>query len=284
MGRPLVLYHGPMCQDGWVSAWVAWRRYGTSAEYVPVQYGDENPLPDLKGREVFVLDFHYPVSRLRQMAVFAEYLLVLDHHKTAMKDLAGVEADPGVAVTRQLEPNLTVHFDMSKSGARLSWEHFFPLDTKGCWLVDYAEDRDFWRWRHENSKEVSAALDSYPREFEVWDRLHARGLRPEGMASVVAEGRAILRYQEQQVAVLVKHAVETEVGGHKVLAVNATEHMSRVGEELAKGRPFGATYFIRGDGKKVWSLRSREGGIDVGALAKSLGGGGHPQAAGFEEG
>ena len=55
------------------------------------------------------------------------------------------------------------------------------------------------------------------------------------------------------------------------------------GDRLAQGRPFSATFFIRADGKRVWSLRSREGGIDVSVIAKAHGGGGHAQAAGFQE-
>jgi nanoRNase/pAp phosphatase (c-di-AMP/oligoRNAs hydrolase) len=72
--------------------------------------------------------------------------------------------------------------------------------------------------------------------------------------------------------------------GHKVLAVNATCLMSEIGERLAQGRPFGATYFVREDGKRVWSLRSCEGGIDVSDVARRRGGGGHRAAAGFTEG
>lgn len=53
--------------------------------------------------------------------------------------------------------------------------------------------------------------------------------------------------------------------------------------ELAKERPFGACYFDRQDGKRQWSLRSRDGGADVSEIAKRHGGGGHAQAAGFEE-
>ena len=50
-----------------------------------------------------------------------------------------------------------------------------------------------------------------------------------------------------------------------------------------KDRPFGACYFDRGDGKRQWSLRSRDGAVDVAKVAKRHGGGGHRNAAGFEE-
>lgn len=67
-----------------------------------------------------------------------------------------------------------------------------------------------------------------------------------------------------------------------MLCVNATVHQSEIGEELAKNRPFSVTYRDRKDGKREYSLRSRDGGLDVSVIAKQFGGGGHPQAAGFE--
>ncbi len=70
--------------------------------------------------------------------------------------------------------------------------------------------------------------------------------------------------------------------GHRILSVNATVLFSEIAGELAKGRPFGACYFDRQDGKRQWSLRSDDNGIDVSAIAKSHGGGGHAHASGYE--
>ena len=70
---------------------------------------------------------------------------------------------------------------------------------------------------------------------------------------------------------------------HNTPPVNATVLFSDIAGELAKDRPFGACYFDRGDGKRQWSLRSRDGGIDVAEVAKANGGGGHRNAAGFEQ-
>jgi nanoRNase/pAp phosphatase (c-di-AMP/oligoRNAs hydrolase) len=45
--------------------------------------------------------------------------------------------------------------------------------------------------------------------------------------------------------------------------------------------PFVAVYYDE-HGKRVYSLRSRKGGVDVGKICESMGGGGHPSAAGFK--
>jgi oligoribonuclease NrnB/cAMP/cGMP phosphodiesterase (DHH superfamily) len=81
----------------------------------------------------------------------------------------------------------------------------------------------------------------------------------------------------------IRHAREIEMAGHKILAVNATVLFSDIAGELAKGRPFGACYFDRFDGKRQWSLRSAPDGVDVSEVAKQFGGGGHRHAAGWEE-
>jgi uncharacterized protein len=267
---PLVLYHAA-CADGFCAAWVA-RRKMPDAECVPVQYGQ--PPPDVAGRDVYILDFCYKGHVLLEMAKSAAQVLILDHHKTAAADLDELHArfDGSIPPTR-----LVSRFDINKSGGRLAWEHFFKGEP-APWLVDYTEDRDLWRWKLPLSREVSAALSSYPHDFAVWDRL-AEFLTPTLLAG---EGTGILRYQARQVESACAHAALTDVCGHKVLAVNATTLQSEIAGKLAEGRPFGACYFIRADGKKVWSLRSTPEGIDVSEVAKKYGGGGHKHAAGFE--
>ncbi len=71
-------------------------------------------------------------------------------------------------------------------------------------------------------------------------------------------------------------------GDYEVPVVNATVLFSDIAGELAKGKPFGACYFDRADGKRQWSLRSSPDGVDVSEIAKLYGGGGHKNAAGFE--
>lgn len=73
------------------------------------------------------------------------------------------------------------------------------------------------------------------------------------------------------------------MGGHRILAVNATVLFSDIAGKLAEDRPFGACYFEKANGRRQWALRSRDGGIDVSVIAKAYGGGGHKNASGFEE-
>jgi uncharacterized protein len=273
--RPLVLYHAN-CPDGFCAAWVAHRQFGGGADYLPVQYGE--PPPDVSGRDVFIVDFSYKRPVMLEVIGAARAVVVLDHHKTAAAELAG---DLSVVLPGPSLRQPHVVFDLTKSGGRLTWEHFFP-GKPAPWLVDYTEDRDLWRWKLDWSREISAFIASHPHRFSLWD---GWDLTPPGCGAwdtFVDAGSAILRYQAQQVEAICATAREVDLDGHKVLAANAPVLISEVAGRLAEGRPFGASWFVRSDGKQQWSLRSRDGGVDVAEVARRRGGGGHRNAAGFE--
>lgn len=285
--RPLVLYHGS-CQDGFGAAWAAHTVLGDAADYLPVNYGQG--LPDgLDGRTVYVLDFCYERPQMVELCRRAKFVRLIDHHETTRRRALGLEGECG---------NLLITFDTTKCGAVLAWEHFRPGEEVP-FLLRLVQTRDLWTWDIPESRALDAWLGTRPRTFAEWDDLAAsltgpwldrgrEGLYPDrwiyGLEErFVEQGRAILAYQEGVVASHVKHAAEREIAGHKVLAVNATTLTSEIAGRLAEGRPFGACYFDRADGQRIWSLRSREGGINVAEVAESLGGGGHPRAAGFQE-
>lgn len=275
--KPLVIYHAN-CWDGFCAAWIAKKALG-DAEFFAANYGQ--PPPDVSGRVIYMLDFSYPRDVMDRLLTVARRTVVLDHHKTAMDALDGFH---------QPETGIDVIFDMDKSGGRLTWLWFTmmgydigsPNQPRAPWLVDYTEDRDLWRHALPESENINAALRSYPLDFELWDRLGAVQDVING-THLVQEGKAIRRAEKQIVDTHVRNAREVEMCGHRVLSVNATVLFSEIAGELAKGRPFGACYFDRQDGKRQWSLRSDDSGVDVSAIAKAYGGGGHVHAAGFEE-
>lgn len=263
-----VLYHAT-CYDGFGAAWAAWRVLKNEGRYLPVSYGHPPPGPELvpDGASVIIADFSYPRETLLAFRARLGELTVLDHHQTAQADLAGLDF---------------ARFDLEKSGARLSWEFWHPLDSAPP-LIEYVEDRDLWRFRLGGSREVSAWLRSYPWDFAAWDECHERLV--DSLDTVIFEGIAILRFQSQQVSMMADNAWWTVLGGHRVPVTNATVFFSEVGEELCRRHPdapFAAYYLDRADGKRQWGLRSR-GDFDCSAVAKQYGGGGHPGAAGWVE-
>lgn len=284
MKPPVVIYHAG-CWDGFCAAWLLWKCF-QDAVFHAAHYGtDPPPEAEEKDRRLFVVDFSYPrnvMFRLGAMRHADSVMTVLDHHKTAEAALDGLRDEMLMNNVGDCE----VIFDMQKSGGRLTWDYICCGEINGLrfnpdkrpWIVDYTEDRDLWRWELGESRAINAGLRSFPLDFATWDMLHEAGTKP-----LQADGTAILRREQQIIDDHIRHAREIEMDGHKILAVNATVLFSDIAGELAKDRPFGACYLDRHDGKRQWSLRSREGGIDVSEIAKNHGGGGHRNAAGFEE-
>jgi uncharacterized protein len=253
----MVLYHAD-CTDGFGAAWAAWKALGDHATYVPARYGE--PLPALgAASRVYLLDISYSRAVLDRLAADRE-LQVIDHHRTAAVALAGCAY---------------ATFDMGHAACVLTWQHFHATPPPA--LLRYVEDRDLWRWALPQSREVSAALWASPMDFAAWDSLQVEQL--------AAEGGPILRFMARETALLADQASPRRIAGYEVPTVNATGLASEVGEELLRrypAAPFVASYADTGRGYRKWSLRSR-GAFDVSAVAQQLGGGGHRNAAGFEE-
>ena len=297
--KTYVLYHGN-CPDGCGAALAAYLRLGDFAgidgksfpvEYIPVSYGHPPPKIE-KGSAVYIIDFSYPRDVLeRLLRETCSSLTVLDHHATAEADLRGM---PGCV------------FDMSKSGAVLAWEHFHPGRPVPEFLL-YLQDRDLWQFSLPNSREVSAAIGSYPMDFRAWRYWIDRETL---IADLAEEGVTCLRLKNQQVQCMVAHhrrvildgehkhimfsarAAPGEANGFGITVApdqwacpvaNATVFFSEVGEallELYPDAPFAAYYMDRADGMRQWGLRSRPD-FDCSVIARAFGGGGHKQASGF---
>ncbi len=254
---PLVVYHAG-CSDGFGAAFAAWR-WDPAVELVPRTHGEAPP--EVAGRDVYVFDFAFDRPTMEALAASARSVLLADHHASAQRELGDLPY---------------CRFDMNRSGAGLAWDVLHPGKPRP-WIVDYVEDRDLWRWALPHSREVSAALASFPMELDTWARL-AEEARPEDL---VPEGRAILRFEERQVERLLRLATRMEIAGHDVPAVNSPVFVSELGHRLSIGEPFAVVWHETADGQRAFSLRSQPDGLDVSEIAKGLGGGGHPRAAGF---
>ena len=254
------IYHGN-CADGFGAAWVVRKALG-DIEFFPGKY--QEPPPDVTGKDVVMVDFSYKRPVLLEMAEKANSILIIDHHKTAAEDLVDLPA------------NVKAKFDMNHSGAMLTWGHFFP-DQEPPPLLLHIEDRDLWRFALQNTRQIQANVFSFPYDFQVWDMLMAAA--PGALA---AEGEAIERKHFKDIRELLGVTTrDMVIGGYRVPVANLPYTMSSdAGHELAKEHPFAACYWDTPEGR-VFSLRSTDDGVDVSAVAKQYGGGGHRNASGF---
>ena len=264
----IIIYHAS-CYDGFCAAWLLHKLF-PDADYQPFQYGDE--APDVAGQNVIIADFSFPESEMIRMQNEAMSFLCFDHHKTVSESVRNL---PGVT------------FDVEKSGARLVWEYFADdiraadglVRPEPPFQVKYTEDRDLWRWELSYSREVNAGMRLVEFDFDAWDRMNFFDLEKAGSVLCRYFDKKAANIAHKSKDVIVSHGVDDL----KIPCVNCADGdmISLVGEQLAirEGTPFGMTYFFDGD-QFIFSLRSR-GNFDVSEVAKSFGGGGHRNAAGF---
>jgi hypothetical protein len=285
MTKPDICIHHMPCADGFTAAWAVWRRW-PDIEFHPGVYGEEPP--DVTGKDVLIVDFSYKRPVLEAMAQTAASIRILDHHKSAEADLVdfAVPRLDGLPVWSD-STKIQALFDMNKSGARLTWEYVHSVHFEPCYcpaIVLYVEDRDLWRFTLPDSREVAAELFSRDYDFATWNDFANDLETPATRGRIVAGGAAIERKHFKDIGELLKLTTrEMVIGGQRVKVANLPYTMSSdAANMLSEGAPFGACYYDNADGKRVFSLRSKDGGADVSEIAVAYGGGGHARASGFQ--
>jgi hypothetical protein len=289
----IIFSHGH-CPDGFTAALIARRRY-PEAEVIFLDHGmDAQAITRLheqcRDKDVLMTDFSLRTREQNDViATVAKSFRILDHHKTAQATLEGAS----YAV-----------FDMNRSGAGLTWDYLFGkdsgykvmhverderenIDVYGSlprpWWVNYIEAQDLWKWGTlPQMEEVCAYLRTLPYDFDIWNSVFDNS--SVGDAAKLGAG-ALALINKYVLEAVGQHQIGT-LRGYKVAVVNALYMMcSEVGASLSnlEGIDMGLTWFERPDGFIQFSLRSIKGGpVDVSAIAKSFGGGGHASAAGFQ--
>ena len=264
------IYHG-QCADGLGALWAVVQKYGReNVEAVAGFYGSK--APDVTGKKVLMVDFSYPRDAMQQMISQAESFTCLDHHASARDALDGL---PGCV------------FDMARSGAVMAWEFLFP-NTEVPPVLLYIQDRDIWAWKMPMSREVSEVMAraydwSQPLDEQLARVTENNRMLREEFDKVTVKGSIIRETTERLVAahadswfwVTVNDVEIPAAFCHPVLASDTGNVLASLPENEEKT----AVCISAGhDGKYGLSFRSVNGGAK--ALALSLGGGGHPNAAG----
>jgi oligoribonuclease NrnB/cAMP/cGMP phosphodiesterase (DHH superfamily) len=262
--NPLCIYHSN-CADGFGAAWVFSRYADRTFNFHAGVYQDTPP--DVTGRDVYLVDFSYKRDVVEDILTKAGKVVLIDHHKTAIEDLAPLIESKRIESLVSLE----------HSGAVLAWQYWEPKATTMPQLLHHIEDRDLWRFALARTREIQANVFSYPYDFGVWDELMKTD--PQKLAE---QGEAIERKHHKDISELIKVVTrEFVIGGFRVPVANLPYTLtSDAGHELAKGQPFAGCYWDTPNGR-VFSLRSVDEGMDVAEIAKQYGGGGHKHASGF---
>lgn len=283
--KNIVIYHGN-CADGFGAAWAMKNNFPERIEvFIAGQYGKLDPvLATVRDCNLLFVDFSYKLDMMMSLCRNGNTITLIDHHKSMFEDL-GTEFDLS-------------HCSLEKSGAVLAFEYCYrlrygrnPEQFQIPLLLRYIQDRDLWKFNIPASKEIAAWYFSYPYDFEGWNQL-ARKLEMNE-EEAIAEGEAILRKQEKDMAEYLAAGVETKMQivnpntGKTYVDIPAVNcpyfWASEIGHKMAEKSEHGvgATFYFRGS-EAVISFRSiaKAGGILAKDVAVQYGGGGHPHASG----
>jgi len=265
MERTLILYHGG-CPDGFGGAYAAWKKFGDSAEYIPLHRGETLP-EGIDGARIYLIDFTYKRELMDELLSRVASLVVLDHHD-GVREI--VEAMPEHV------------FDLNRSGATIAWTYFHP-NTEVPKLLSYVEDDDIFRFAFPETKPFITYLIIQPLDFKVWDEIARKLEDPEESKILLEKASDYREYFEYLAKQVVERANLVSFEGYEVYFANSHPHKtmkSLVGHQLAEKKgplalvvsahPKGYGVSIRGDGT-----------VDVAAIAEKYGGNGHPSSAGF---
>lgn len=275
--RPVRVITHNACLDG--SAAAALVRLALPGGPFEVHFVEHPEIPALLARTdpgglLFFLDLSTSdpagLARLPELNAKGSRVIWLDHHQSALP-------------LRDRLPGPLHHVELTEgvSATRLTFDYLVPLVPSlesARILADLADDRDLWRNQDPRSEALSDAIGLLGSEatFDELCQMPALGRIPDKLAAAAAKAQA--RKQEAIAAAragMVRRAVTDDI---EVVVAPCDRYASDVGHALAGP---GRLVVLASPSRKRFSMRGPgEPPLNAATLTASLGGGGHPQAAG----
>lgn len=264
-------------------------------------------------KRVYVLDFnldkdcyHYLLNANNDIQI-----VVLDHHKTAKEAIEKLDEEFA-------GKNIQFHFNLKYSGAVLSYLYFstqfgipndesvldYVVKTQVPTWIKMVHDRDLWQWKYKDTKFFTTALFSkitgkanndtngnnyvnyVPSELEQMCKINPS--KAESVEILIDTGKIMSEQYENQIQSIIDERGYFEVDllglGVKGYAVNASNlFSSELGSKLCRlddEHKYAIIFTFMEKNRVKCSIRSTDD-FDCSGIAKHFGGGGHPQASGF---
>lgn len=280
----VVIYHHP-CLDGAAAGWIVgdWlKKKGYLVTYHQTNYGKAAPIELCAGKEVYIVDFSYPLEELKSLANVAANFVILDHHETA---------EPILDELRTWLDSLALYdyyvkFNNNLSGTGLAWEFCRGKSTPIHPIFAAIQDRDLWTWNLPHTEEITEFLRSFPPGHELFNDLIYKTTHK--LSEILSAGSALIRAKENQIAGLLAegpaHYLSFDnyknIPCYNCPGFLASDLGNAVVDTQTDPNQFVILFHFNPHGIK-YSFRSKDSAVDVGAFAKQFGGGGHRNAAGL---
>lgn len=242
-------------------------------------YGD--PIPEIpKGMPVVMADVSMPMDAMRGICENSNGEFTwIDHHVSAIKDFE----DSGY---QQIKAVLDTRY----AACELTWTHFFPehrmpypvrmLGIYDTWRQNermYNWDRVIMPFQYGMRSIVGLNVDAFPKSF-----LSQPYLSMSHFEDIIHIGDTILIYQKEQDRLLCNKSFVHEFEGYRAICLNAGGGSNTFESVFDPEKHDLMLLFIYSSKGWTISLRSVSDDVDVSAIAKKYGGGGHKKAAGCQ--
>lgn len=298
----MIVIHHNKDLDGFSSGAICKLKY-PEAKLIGWDYKDPIPWDDIPWNEpVIMIDVTFPIETMLKLSSKTDgQLTVIDHHISFKKDFDAAPNDWEKSRIKYI-------YEDGVAACEIGWKYLFP-DKPVPYAITLLGRYDTWRQNEGDWEEITlpfqyamrtycTSAETFPIEFlqnSYFAALvvHKRDDFEENLNlydgdlkayELVKEGKAILKYQEQQdMLACQRSAFGALVGGRPAICLNTRAFSSNTMKSVYDPEFHDLMVGFEFTGKK-WSvsLRSDKPDVDVSVIAKSKGGGGHKAAAGFE--
>ena len=258
--------------DGLCSGAIVRHKFGDAVELHAIDYSYPIPWDKIKAAEtVIIVDFSLPKNdMLKILRAKKDKFLWIDHHISAMRETADID-------------NLNGLRDIEEAACVLTWMYFFP-DQDVPHAVRLIGDRDIWRFAYDETKDFCEGL--YPAETTAGDDSLWKPILHDDQATIdkfIEHGKILFNARLKEIERRVKSSgLKTTFRGYKTMTIN-TSSSGDLGHYIC-GMGYDVAYVYSDiviDGELHCKVTLYSDNVDVSALAKAEGGGGHKGAAGF---
>lgn len=278
-----VVYHSP-CNDGSAAAWVVnlfHKLQGKDIELIPCKASDEPIYTKLIGKRVLFVDICPRLEYILVAAKVTKEIQIIDHHKTNYEAFE----------SQELPNNVKALFDMGRSGCQLAWKYY--SDEPEPWFISYIGAYDIWDFSLlPNVREIYSGMAEYHLfSFAGYQAMYENLSNDDYFKRILEHGKIELEKRNK----IIQYVIDNKKikcnfrRQYNVWLFTCSKHLiSDVGHNLmnyafSNGKfpdfTVGLIYYTDEYEKVSIHMRSDEFGIDVGELCRSLGGGGHRNAA-----
>lgn len=265
------IYHST-CMDGYAAAYIAWlhaKENNYEWHFIGLHPSHTPPAVEtLAGKHVVMADICFGREYIEQLHKAAASLLILDHHETNEKHMAGLPY---------------AQFDMQMAGCCMTWNHFFIEDGMPT-AIYYLGLRDLFKHKSNLACEAFFAACPDQSHFKTFQHFHDF-IHSKEVDETTDRGMVILSYQTQVLKQMASHATTHTWRGFTVKVVNVGwPWISDLGDMLSTDSNTIAVLWNSKAGEKQLysvSMRSAKDGPNVALIAEEFDGGGHAHAAAF---